>query len=682
MQAKNVPIQIPAGVNPTPDSTEQSTPLWTAALHIRFFAGKLRKINGWVRASISNTTTLSGKCRTIFSYFYSAKDRYLLGTNQKFYEYVNQVLTNITPLLTSTTSAADSLNSNYATLANNPISTVSGSKTVTVNYSTLTDKQLHNGDSVTLSGATTTNNVPNTEINIAHIIANVNTSATTFTFTSTTAANATSSGGGASVVCKTALVGLTKAAHGMADGDRVKVSGVADFNGIQATEANAEQIIRYESVNKFSFGLATKATSAGTAAGGGSTVYSIEIADGNADVSPANGFGGGAYGAGVYGSGSPFNSGLSYPRIYSIARFGNDVVLTPGGQTGVYLYQSDNTTAPALLTNAPTAVNWVYESDLCVCTLGSGGVGNRVKNSAVGEATVWDASDPTTDAFEDDIEGAEDFISQINVLGTNLLFTRNQVWTHRFVGGATIWETHKLDSTDGLIGPMARISVGGKAYWMGQHDLYVTDGVSIEPLPNNTLKRFIFENINTLQAWKSWITVNRQWNEIEFHYPSNSSNEPDRIVRFNYVEGHFTPDTLTRTAGEGPIQLTENPLLVNDSSVLYRHESGKNDDTIAMSCYANTNYAQLGNGDSTMNITGLIPDSTQTGEIDLTLNTKLYPQSSTHRTFGPYTIDEDTEFLSFRANGRLRQYEIAQNALDADFVLGNWQESVSEGTSR
>ena len=158
-----------------------------------------------------------------------------------------------------------------------------------------------------------------------------------------------------------------------------------------------------------------------------------EIADGLCDASFGRGYGVGRYGVGRYGVSKTSTSLLAEPRRYVFARFGNNQLLTPGDQTGLYQWTGTTDTAPTLVTNAPTAINYVYVSNEIINTFGASGVDNRVQWSDQGNSTVWTAS-PTNLAGQDDIEGADKFISQAQVRGTNLLFTPNQVFTQRFVG--------------------------------------------------------------------------------------------------------------------------------------------------------------------------------------------------------------------------------------------------------
>src|SRR5690606_23053565 len=133
-------------------------------------------------------------------------------------------------------------------------------------------------DSITISGADPTNGIPDTEINATHIVRA--TTPNTYTITVATAATSTGSGGGNAVVEATAIITVNATAHGLPDGDRVKIASAATTGGIPDTEINAEHVIRNVATDTFDIVLSTKATSSVTGGGGGSTTYQKQIAAG------------------------------------------------------------------------------------------------------------------------------------------------------------------------------------------------------------------------------------------------------------------------------------------------------------------------------------------------------------------------------------------------------------------
>ena len=674
---KATPINVQAGVNPEPDSTESGTPFWVSSSKARFYNGRLRSLGG--RSTVLTDVSVITCNRNVFSYHLSNKNRYIIGGANRLYEMINNQVVNITPQVTSTTTAiANSLATDYNTLGNNALLTLNGSNVVTVLQF---DHKMKIGDTFTLAGISgAVNGIPDNELNVVHTVRNVS-GVNNYTFAVNTEATSGGFGGGASMITSSGVIRVTDSSHGLSDGDRVTIASATAVSDITAAQINTEHIIR--KIDDHTYDIATsgmETTASVTGGGGASTTRASQISEGSCDVEVPDGYGAGLYGQGLYGDNQDFST-PAYPRIWSVDRFGDNIVLTPGQQMGVYEYDSDNSSAPTVVSNAPATVNGLVVHKNQIVTWGKSGIGNQIDTCDIGDRTDWTPA-AGSEAFSDVIEGAEEFISAAVVQDYLVLFTRNQVWQQRYVGKPVIRTTKRLDATDGIIGPMAWSVVGEKCYFMGVHDIYVTDGVDVVPIPNNTLRRWVFDNINDAQAWKSFSWVNRTFNEWWLHFPFGASTEPDYVLRYNYITGEFSQDTSDITAVESPLHITENPLAVSNNQVLWRLESGDDDDTSAQTSSAETNYFQLGNGDNSMYIMGYVHDAIQTGNLYMTVFTKRYPDDTDTRTFGPYILTPTTQKVNFRAYGRLAKVRFEKSDVGASFMLGNPKLLLQVGYTR
>jgi len=678
------PIFVTPGVQPSTDFTTSSTPHFVAADKVRFRDGFPEKIGGWETVATNNNDSVNGCARSIFSYTLSGSTRYLIGTHSNLYSLLGSQLTNITPLVTATTAIANSLDSNFATLGNDPIATVSGSNTLTI---TDTATKVRAGDTTTLSGSTAVNGVPAVEINTTQFVRSQSTNS--YTILVATNATSTGSGGGASVVQATNIVTVNQTAHTFPDRARIKMLAAAAFAGIPAGDLNIEHIIRNPSTNAYDIVVATTATSSVTGGGGAGTTVQGEIADGICDAASAQGYGAGLYGIGLYGTALVSSTGEIPVRSWITDRFGDNIITTPGDQTGVFTWDSVITVAPVLLSNAPTAVNYMFVSNEIVVTLGAGGVGNRVQWSDQGVSTQW-AELSTNQAGQDDIEGASTFISHLKVKGINLLFTDSQVYTMRYIGRPLIWEIKLLDDKSGIIAKNARVQHNGVGYWQGSDNFYRYRSGNVEIIPSNTtnettLKKFIYNNITSSQKSKIFMWFNRAFNEVWTHYPSTASSEPDKVAYFNVKDLTWTPDTHDRSAGEYPTQLKDFPYLAEVAaddltSTLFQHEKGDDDNGSSLAFTISTHF--FDSGRDTVNALAVVPDSIQTSNITCTVNVKKYPQSASLYGSRILTITPTTEVKKFRQNSRFIQYILAGNVLGQSWRAGRWLEFLSKGGSR
>lgn len=673
------PIKVAAGVQPVSDKTNVLTAHYTYSDKIRFVNGAPKKIGGFDEISFDYSKEIDGTTRSLYSEIINGKYYTLAGTHKKLYSIIGTSLTNITPLETTSTTIANSLDTDYQSLVSNPLSATDGSPLVVI---TVADGLIYEeGDTIYLSGATAFAGFAIGQLNGDAIVR----ARTSTTITINVGANATSTatGGGASVVLASGLVTVNATAHGQLDGDRVKIDNAATFGGILNTEINGEFIIRNVTTNTFDVMTIGEATSAVTGGGGASTEYFKQIPIGLLNEGNVLGYGAGLYGTGLYGTGRTSSSARSFPRIWHMDRYGDTIITTAGNQSKVYQWDGSNDTAPEVIANAPTAINYAFISDNILVVLGEGGVENRVTGSNQGDITNWTSSS-VNQVFRDDIEGAGRLISHCPVEDYNLLYTENKTYTFRYIGKPLIWEIKPLDESVGLIAPMARVPVNGIAVWMGQDNFYMYRGGTVEVIPSNsqnesTLREYVFDNLNWGQKSKFFAWYNKTFNEVWFHYASAGSNECDRVAVVNMNDFTWYPHLFNRTAAEYPNAKLKNPRMIN-GGILYQHENGVNAGNSPLEFTLTSNLRFYGKDNA--NITAIIPDGTTDYNITFDNVGYLYPKSANATYNVSQTVTPTTDRLPIQTSARFHQYTWTGNALNQDWQMGQWFEEVQRGSEQ
>lgn len=677
LTAKVSEITMTVGCQPSTDKTAFATQHAVMMDKVRVFQGLFQKIGGWQQINFDYGNAIKGVCRRIFSAYLAAQTNQVtvLGTSQNLYALVGTRLTNITPFNTATTAIPSSLTNDYRTLGTNPVTTVNGSSTVIITDANAGHYQV--GDSITLSGFATVNGITGTMLNMAQIVRSVG--AGSYTIQVSGIATASGSGGGASCVIASGLITAHAVAHGMTTGQRVKLLGAASFGGVTAAQINLEFIVRVLDANDFAVMTAGVATNSVTGGGGTGTTYQTQIAAGNQDENAAQGYGAGYYGVGLYGTALQSQQGLQYPRIWFIDRFEADIVMTAGNQSGIYTWNGTTSTAPALLANAPTDVNYVFVSNDIVVTFGHENVGNQIFASDIQDPTNWTASS-SNQVFQGVVSGANTLIGHIPVNGVNLIFSNNQTYIFQYIGLPLVWSYQLLSNHIGIIAPLAGLTVNGVAYWMGQDNFYMWFGGNIQVIPANsqpvsTILNYVFGNLTQGQQSKIFAWYNERVGEIWWHYPSSAANEPDRVARLNVNEGYvWTIDTFDRTAAEAPNVLSQYPKLTDAESTLYSHEYGTdaNGAPMAFTLTSNIRYSGINSGI----VTSVVPDSIQSGDVSLGVNGYDYPQSGSPSGSSSITISPTTTLIQPGVGGRYWQYTWSGNALGQQWAMGRWQEYI------
>jgi hypothetical protein len=151
-----------------------------------------------------------------------------------------------------------------------------------------------------------------------------------------------------------AIITVTHAGHGCANGDYVTYNGATGLGGtITASLLNREYQITYVSANSYTINVGYAANSSDT--GNGGTVRAVyQMSVGPAYQTPTSGWGAGAWGSGSWGSGQSSSDSL---RLWSQSNYGQDLVFGP--RTGaMYYYYADRglVSTTATITIASPAV--------------------------------------------------------------------------------------------------------------------------------------------------------------------------------------------------------------------------------------------------------------------------------------------------------------------------------------
>lgn len=468
---------------------------------------------------------------------------------------------------------------------------------------------------------------------------------------------------------------IAHAAHTFVAGDRIKLSGSATVNGVLNTVINAEHIIVAVTA-AVSYTITVLGTASSSSAGGGAAVLEFEeIAPGDGTAVAASGPGIGLPGYGLPGSIQTDTSLIVNPRIWWQDTFGDIWVGGPGDGGKCYKWLGDTDVAPTVITNAPNA-DWGWVEASRLQTL----LGNVTKNSKTGDFTDWVVA-AGSDAWSDTREDATKLYTQCNVNGENLVFAQeNRAFRMRFIGGAVKWVWEKVSDSIGIVSPYGRVVVDGVAYIFGKDNFYYYNGGVIQPLPNCTLRKYVFNDINLEQRYKFFVWYNSKFQELHFHYASADSEENDRVAVFSIPEQHWTIRTgLERAAADQSGNVFTYPVLTSAYGDLYQHEVGYNDDDVAQDVRVSIAYAAIAGSTVRTEINGMEPDLILTGNMDIDLYGKERMRDE-GTLLQHFDVSVSTDVLHCTRETRWRAWEFSQSELGGFFRLGGVTEFIKKGS--
>lgn len=454
--------------------------------------------------------------------------------------------------------------------------------------------------------------------------------------------------------------------HGAVAGDWVEFSSTTTVGGNVAVSGT--YVIASAATNTFDVTFVSTADATSVGAGVGTVGFLLNT--GNVDAIADAGYGSGVYNAGVSITGArgwnePTNiSDILYKQTqWSMDNWGEDLIGCRRGGN-IFYWDRDVSVVPqrAMIVSAAPATNdfiIISPNDRHLISLGCEGFAApyspmRVRWADQEDYTNWTPS-VTTTAGELDLTDGTLLVGAVRSRNQIHVFSDNALHSLQYVGPPYIFNLRQLGTNCGLIGTHAAIDYDGITYWMSDNNFYRFDG-TVRQIPCE-VRKYIFERINRTQRDKIYCGINSEFKEIIWLYPSVGNTECDSYVIYNVLEDHWVYGTSKWTTFQDR-NVFSNTITTGSDSYLFDNEpEGIIDyDGEPNVSYLESAYADMENGKNIMFVDRFVPDFEITdGNIQLTLTTKMYPQSN-EIVKGPYTINADTHKVDLRARGR--QYKL------------------------
>lgn len=151
-----------------------------------------------------------------------------------------------------------------------------------------------------------------------------------------------------------------------------------------------------------------------------------------------------------------------------------------------------------------------------------------------------------------------------------------------------------------------------------------------------------------------------------------ASSEVNRYAIYNYQENTWAIGSMVRTAWADRSPVFNKPYAAGDSSYLYQHEVGSDDDGAALPSFIESYDMEIPEaGEYLMHVDKLIPDFLDLdGTVNITLKGKKYPQVQTYQVKGPYPVTPLTRKVSTRIRARQIALRIETNQVGDKWRMG------------
>ena len=481
-----------------------------------------------------------------------------------------------------------------------------------------------------------------------------------------------------------ATITVTDANHGAEINDFVTFSSAATLGGlITATVLNQEyQIATVTSVNVYTIeakdtdGNTVTANASDSGNGGSSVVGAYQINVGLDVYVEGSGWGAGTWSAGTWGSVSAISSSNQL-RNWSHDNFGEDLVMNVRGGGIYYWDESAGATTRAVAfsdlsgaNQAPTIALQILVSDIdrhIIC-FGADPINDSNQRTSSSDplficwsdqenATQWEPlPDNTAGSFR--LSSGSQIIGAVRARQETLVWTDTALYSMSFVGQPFTFGVNLVNEGVGLIAPNAAINSPAGVFWMDKTGFYIYNG-QVRELPC-TVQNYVLSDINIGQAYQTFSTLNKEFDEVGWFYCSSSSTTIDRYVTYNYTEHVWSIGQLNRTAwlDEGVFDSPMATYTTGNVGYLYNHETGNDADGSPMdNVYIESSDFDLGEGTFYQMIRRIIPDIKFTGSggsgqiINFVVKTRNYPAESL-TTSSTNTCTNSTSKIDVRVRAR------------------------------
>lgn len=666
---------------------------WYDGDKIRFRSGFPEKIGGWTQVSNSQ---FSGVCRSLWIWLdgdAGAGNTYIgVGTSTKYYIYFGGVYNDITPIVQTDT-------------LTNPFSTNYGGNA----YAVLVTDATYNpgvGDYVTFSGGSSVGGVTITgDYKVTSVV-----SSTTYTITITSPATS-ATGGGTVTAAYEYPSGLDVYSIGTGWGAGPWSRGTWG----SSYSAGIGQQLRLWSNDNFGADLVIAprggnifywqdSTGVGTRA-----QYLKNLANSTTLLTDATTFSSGTNSITVTSANAPY----VYPYSY---------ITGAGIPAGTYVTAINNVTGVATINNTTTSGNsgnYSYSySGAFVPTQTY-----QVITSAIQEFVIAFGSNSYVPGNPNstfnpmlvrwsDQANAYQWIPQVTnqsgeftltngsyIMGARatrqeiLVWTDSAIYSMQYIGAPYVWGFQILMDNISVMSPNSMITINNVTYWMGKDRFYMYSG-RVEVLPC-ALRQYIFDDINTDQAYQVFAGANEAFNEVWWYYVSKSSagTAVDKYIIYNYLDRVWYYGTMGRTAwmqtGTQPY-----PIAADYNGRLLYHENGTDDNstatTLPIDAYVQSSDFDIGDGHNFGFVWRILPDvnfnGSTTNQPSVTMTVKPREnsgtaygqadnpqvQSSQNYTVAPqYTVQQFTGQVYTRLRGRQMAFRIESTGVGVAWQLGS-----------
>lgn len=257
-----------------------------------------------------------------------------------------------------------------------------------------------------------------------------------------------------------------------------------------------------------------------------------------------------------------------------------------------------------------------------------------------------------------------------------------------YIGGSAIFRFTEISTDSTILASRSLVSYASKFYWVGTDRFFVSDGASVQEIPNQANIDWFFDNLNYSQRQKVWGVIIPRFGEIWWHFPyGQDAEECNRVIIYNVREQCWYDTAQARGAGmrarvfRYPVMAGVVPNALGKYS-LYTHEFGVDavdgDAVVAIEASMETCSVSMLDGiaqpvPATQNtwtrVTRMEPDFKMVGNLSVQFSGES-TANSPEQTGEEHIIDSTTPTIDLREQYRHMRITVRSGEVGGYFEAG------------
>ena len=155
---------------------------------------------------------------------------------------------------------------------------------------------------------------------------------------------------------------------------------------------------------------------------------------------------------------------------------------------------------------------------------------------------TWDETDLSAIAGKSSVGGDTGaIVDGLTLRDSFIIYSEKGITSLSLSGDEFIWRKTTISNSNGLAAQDAIVEIGGRHYFLSSDaDIMVNDGVNIQSIVHNKIRRAILDSVSWNYIDRSYAFKQLSTKEIWFCIPTNSSVLPNTAFVYNWVNDDWS----------------------------------------------------------------------------------------------------------------------------------------------